>query len=205
MRVSSTELQPAVPQLLGDFLPLDARARTAVLVGGGCLLMALLAQIRILLWFTPVPITGQTFGVALLGGALGSRRAAGALGLYVLLGGIGCPFYAGGESGWTHVFGGTGGYLIGFVVAAWAIGALAERRFARHPLSAFLVFQLGSLIVFACGLTGLMLTLDVGPARAAELGWLPFIPGDLIKTTLAALLFPAAWAAAHRFEHEDEA
>ena len=89
------------------------------------------------------------------------------------------------------------------MVAAFAVGALAERRFARHPFSAFLVFQLGSLIVFACGLAGLMLTLDVGPARAAELGWLPFIPGDLIKTTFAALLFPAAWAAAQRFDQAD--
>ncbi|MCP5065238.1 MAG: biotin transporter BioY [bacterium] len=200
MHASSAEPRPVGPQLLGDFLPIDARVRTALLIGSGCLLMALLAQVRIPLWFTPVPITGQTFGVALLGGALGSWRAASALGLYVFLGGIGCPFYAGGESGWTHVFGSTGGYLIGFVLAGWAVGALAERRFVRRPLQAFLTFQLGSVIVFACGLAGLMLTLGVGAGRAAELGWFPFIPGDLIKSTVAAMLFPSAWAAARSFE-----
>ena len=81
----------------------------------------------------------------------------------------------------------------GFVASAWLVGSLAERRADRSIWKAFLALQAGSLAIFACGLTGLMLTLDVSLARAAELGWYPFILGDLLKTAAAALLLPGTW------------
>lgn len=187
----------ARPVLVDHFID-DSRLHTALVVGGGCLLMALLAQIRIPLWFTPVPITGQTFGVALLGGALGGTRGAACLALYVGLGALGCPFYAGGEGGWQLVAGATGGYLVGFVPAAWVVGKLAERRGERQMWRAFLTFQVGSLIVFLFGVSWLAMSAGLSFEEALRLGWLPFIPGDLFKTLLAAGLFPTAWTALRR-------
>jgi biotin transport system substrate-specific component len=169
------------------------------LVVGGALLVAVLAQVRIPLGFTPVPITLQTFGVTLVGASLGSRRGMYALVLYVLLGALGFPFYAGGQGGWEHVSGSTGGYLVGFVLAAALVGWMTERRADRRPWTAFLAFQAGSLVIFACGLAGLMMTLGIGLSEALRIGWLPFVPGDLLKTAVAAGLFPAAWLVVDRF------
>jgi biotin transport system substrate-specific component len=185
--------------LVDAVLPgVHARVNVA-LVTGGALLVALLAQVQIPLGFTPVPITGQTFAVVLVAGSLGAQRGAASLLLYVLLGAIGLPFFAGGEGGAVHVFGATGGYLVGFVPAAALIGWLAERGLDRSPWKAFLVFQAGSLIVFGLGMLGLILTLGVTPAQAANLGWFPFVPGDLIKSALAAGLFPASWLLVERW------
>ncbi|MCB9766372.1 MAG: biotin transporter BioY [Alphaproteobacteria bacterium] len=190
----------AVPApVLADRLVPDVRWRDAALVVGGALLVALLAQLRVYLPFTPVPITGQTLGVALVGAGLGARRGALSMGLYVGLGALGLPFYAGGEGGLSFVFGATGGYLLGFVAAAALVGRLAERQADRRPLTAFISLQAGSLVIFAFGLAGLMLTTGVGFEQAIAQGWLPFIPGDLFKTALAAGLLPGAWALIERF------
>ncbi len=105
--------------------------RDLFLVVGGTLFVAALAQIRILLPFTPVPITGQTLGVLLVGAALGSKRGASALSLYLVAGAIGLPFFQGGPNGLGIVFGATGGYLIGFIAAAFIIGFLAEHGMDR--------------------------------------------------------------------------
>ncbi len=181
------------PAVLSDLILAGVRSRDLLLVAGGALLVAAAAQIEIPLGFTPVPLTTQTFGVALVGAGLGSRRGALALALYVLLGAVGLPFYAGGAGGWEHAAGSTGGDEADQVAAAWLMGLLAERRADRSVWKAFLALQVGSLVIFASGLAGLMLTLDVTWARAAELGWYPFIPGDLLKTAAAALLLPGAW------------
>lgn len=189
----------AQPGVLADAVFPSVRARDAVLVFGGALLVAVLAQVRVPLGFTPVPITLQTFGVTLVGGALGWRRGGAALLLYVVLGAVGLPFYAGGQGGWTHATGATAGYLVGFVVAAALVGWLTAHRADRSPWTAFLAFQAGSLVLFACGLAGLMATLSIGLPEALRLGWLPFLPGDLVKTAAAAVLFPSAWLAVDRF------
>jgi biotin transport system substrate-specific component len=186
------------PVLVDRLVP-AVRWRDAAVVLGGALLVALLAQVEIPLGFTPVPITGQTLGVALTGAALGSRRGGLSLALYLLLIVAGLPFGAGGAHGWAQLVGPTAGYLVGFVPAAWLMGRLSELRADRRPWTAFLAFQAGSLVVFACGVTGLALVTGSAPARALELGWLPFIPGDLIKTAIAAGLFPGAWRLVDRF------
>ncbi|HSF87117.1 MAG TPA: biotin transporter BioY [Acidimicrobiia bacterium] len=187
-------MQTTIPSrvLTGAVLPRSAVVTTTLVIGFA-LLTALAAQIVIPLPFTPVPITGQTFVVLLAGAGLGATAGAASQGLYVLLGAVGLPFYAGGASGWTVARGATGGYLIGFIVAAWIVGALAERRQDRSVLTAIPAFLFGSVLIHLFGVPWLAATLDVGWMEAASLGSVPFIPGDLVKIALAGLLLPAAW------------
>jgi biotin transport system substrate-specific component len=169
--------------------PARTLTRDVFLVFGASLAVAGLAQVSIPLPFTPVPITGQTLGVLLSGIVLGSRRAALAMALYLLEGAIGLPFFAGGRSG---LGGPTTGYLLAYPIAAFLTGLLAERGWDRKPLTAALAMLTGSLAIFTLG--ALWLSSFVGGAQKAFLlGVLPFIPGDLLKTTIAAGLLPTIW------------
>ena len=161
------------------------------LVSGGSLLVALAAQIAIPLPFSPVPITGQTLAVLLIGALLGSRRSAGSLSLYLIEGALGLPVFAGGRSGLAYMLGPTGGYLIGFVAAAFVTGWLAERQWDRRARSNVLVMLLGNVVIYACGLP--WLARFVGADRALVLGLYPFIAGDLLKLALATLALPWGW------------
>lgn len=183
---------------LADTLP-GTHVRDAVLVVGFALLTAAAAQVSIPLGFTPVPITGQTFAVLLAGGALGMTRGGLSQLLYVALGAIGLPFYADGDGGWTAATGATGGYLVGFVIAAMLIGWMAERGQDRNISTAIPAFLAGSAIFYAFGLpwlaqeTGVPFSGPVGGDNALAWGLYPFILGDVIKAVLAGLLLPAAW------------
>jgi biotin transport system substrate-specific component len=163
-----------------------------VLISAFALLTAAAAQVRIPLPFTPVPITGQTFAVLLAGAALGSRAGAISQGLYVLLG-LAFPVYAGGNSGWEYATGATGGFLVGFVVSAWIVGALAERRQDRSAATAIPAFLTGSIAIYCIGVPWLASTLNVSWVEAVELGLAPFVVGDLAKAGIAGALLPAAW------------
>ena len=192
----NTNLQQSWPVLADAVLPggEGARklARDAALVIGGCLFTALLAQVKIPLGFTPVPITGQTFAVLLVGASLGSRRGAAALLLY-LVAGSWLPFYAGGASGYVWSLA-SGGYIVGFVPAAYAVGWLAERGWDRKPWI-LLAMLVGNVILYVPGL--LWLSRFVAPEWACgntlACGLYPFILGDLIKLVAASLLLPGAW------------
>lgn len=166
--------------------------RHAQLVVGGSLLLALSAQISIPLWFTPVPITGQTLGVLLVGAVLGSRRGALAIVLYLIEGGSGLPFFAGGGSGWATFSGTTGGYLIGFVAAAYAVGWLAERGWDRRFWTAAAAMLVGEFFIYLIGVP--WLAYFVGARDALPLGMFPFIPGDIAKLVIAALVLPSTWS-----------
>lgn len=155
------------------------------------LFTALCAQISIPLPFTPVPLTGTTLGVLYAGALLGPRLGAAAAALYLLEGGCGLPFFAGGTGSWAHFAGPTGGYLAGFIPAAWATGALARRGWDRSPWTAAAMMLLGSSLVFLFGLAGLARFLPAGALLKAGL-W-PFIPGDILKAGLAAALLPFGW------------
>jgi biotin transport system substrate-specific component len=157
----------------------------------GSLAIAACAQIAIPLPFTPVPITGQTFMVLLLGIIYGSRLGAATAALYLAEGALGLPFFAGGNSGISIFGGATGGYLIGFVIAAYVVGLLAERKWDRKLFTAGAAMFLSSLIVLSFGT--LWLSMFVGLKQAFLLGFLPFIPGDIIKTVLAATVLPLGW------------
>jgi biotin transport system substrate-specific component len=180
------------PVISSVVLPRSA-ATTSALVVGFALFTALMAQIEIPLWFTPVPITGQTFAVLLAGAALGSTFGATSQLLYVGLGAVGLPFYAGGDGGWEVVTGATGGYLVGFVVAAYLVGLLAERRQDRTVLTAIPAFLAGSAIIYLFGVVWLAGELGVSTTEAMELGMTPFVIGDLVKIVLAGMLLPTAW------------
>jgi biotin transport system substrate-specific component len=174
-----------------------AIARTAAIVMGFAVLTALLAQFEVTLSFTPVPITGQTLGVLLAGGALGLRAGAASQLLYWLLGMLGLPFYAGGTGGWQAATGATMGYFVGFIVAAALIGYLAERGETRNLATSMSAMALGSFIIYALGATWLAYKLDIplasGDPNAIALGVTPFLIGDAIKMLLAGALLPATW------------
>ncbi len=180
------------PTLTTRILPtVDQKFRDLILISAGALLVALLAQVRIPLPFTPVPLTGQTFAVLLVGAALGSRRGATSLGLYTGLGLAGLPVFAGGASGLGYAFGPTGGYLLGFILSAYVIGWLAERGLERNLRTSILPFLVGTLIIYALGAG--WLAFYVGPSAAWAKGVLPFVAGDALKIGAAALALPAAW------------
>lgn len=185
------------PRVLADVIP-QARLRDAALVVGGALLTAACAQISIPVPGDPVPITGQTFAVLLCGAGLGAVRGSAAMSLYWLLGLVGLPFYADGEGGVHAAFGATGGYLIGFMLAAYVVGRLAERQLDRSPWKALPLFTVGQLIIFAIGVPWLAVNQDIGLERAIELGFTPFILGGIVKALAAASLLPAAWKLVRR-------
>ncbi len=157
----------------------------------GSVFIALFARVIVPLPFSPVPITGQTFAVLLVGVLLGSRRGGLGVLLYLLEGVAGFPFFAGGTGGLAHLAGPTGGYLIGFVVAAFTVGLLAEQGWDRRVWSTALAMLIGNTIIYAFGLP--WLGHFVGAGKVFSLGLLPFIPGDLFKLGLAAITLPAGW------------
>ncbi|MBK5269179.1 MAG: biotin transporter BioY [Acidimicrobiia bacterium] len=183
----------AHPAVLGTrVLPRSKIVAVASIIGFA-FATAFLAQWEIPLGFTPVPITGQTLGVVLAGAALGSRNGAASMLLYWILGAVGLPFYAGGGSGWETATGSTAGYLVGFVVAAWLIGKLAETRQDRHVLTAIPAILAGSVVIYLFGVSWLMFSLDVDLAQGLEWGFTPFVVGDLIKVAAGGTMLPGIW------------
>ncbi|CAN5905490.1 biotin transporter BioY [soil metagenome] len=164
--------------------------RTFLQILVGVAFVALLAQVRVQVG--PVPLTGQTLGVLLLGAAYGTRLGAATLATYLLVGALGLPIFQGAASGWAYLMGSTGGYLVGFVLAAALVGALAERGWDKHVASAALAMLLGNLVIYAPGLLWLH---RISPDWATTLQWglTPFVLGDLLKLALAAGLLPTAW------------
>jgi biotin transport system substrate-specific component len=167
----------------------------AVLVVVFSAFVALTAQVSLPL--LPVPLTLQTLGVLFTGAVLGSKRGTLALLLYVAEGAIGLPVFAGGLSGIGVLIGPTGGYLVGFIVAAGVVGLLAERGWDRRLIGAALAMVVGNLVIYAFGVA--WLTVVLGDLRTALVqGMLIFIIGDLIKIVVAALALPGGWALAKR-------
>ena len=167
----------------------------SLLVVAGAGLIAASAQLSIPLPFTPVPITGQTFSVLLVGASLGLRRGGSSALLYVLIGVAGAPIYADGAHGWAVITGASGGYLISYPFASALTGFLAERRWDRHFSSAVGAMLTGNVVIYLFGLPWLAVVLGTGLEKTLELGLYPFVPGDTFKLYLAAALLPAAWRA----------
>ena len=167
----------------------------AVLVVLFSAFVALTAQVEIPLW--PVPLTLQTLGVLFTGAVLGSRRGALALLLYLTEGALGLPVFAGGASGVGYMLGPTGGYLVGFVVAAGVVGRLAQRGWDRRLVWPAVAMVIGNVIIYACGVAWLAVFLgDLWGALVN--GMLLFVVGDLIKIAVAALTLPGGWKLARR-------
>lgn len=182
-------------QVLAERVLTRSGAKPGVLTDGllillGGLFVAALAQVRIPL--QPVPITGQTLAVLLVGMALGSRRGPLAVLVYLGMSAAGLPFFTGAQSGLAYMAGPTGGYLLGFLPAAWLVGWLAERGWDRSLPLTLAAMALGNLVIYLFGISWLQ-TLVGGWQQALTLGLYPFLIGDTIKALLAALLLPAAW------------
>ena len=180
-----------VPIRVGERL--NIRVRDIVLVITGALFLYLTARIAIPVQGSPVPITGQTFGVLLVGGALGFRRGLLAVMLYVLLGVVGLPFFAEGKGGLVVIWGATGGYLIGFVVAGAVVGRLSELGWDRHIGGALGAMLIGSVLIYLVGLPWLMVVTGSSLVETIDKGLRPYLFGDALKLALAAVIFPSAW------------
>ncbi|MFC7624567.1 biotin transporter BioY [Microlunatus sp. GCM10028923] len=182
------------PRTLADVIP-GGLVRNLVLIVGAAGFVGLAAQVKLYLPFTPVPLTLQTFAVLLSAAVLGGNRAAASLGLYLALGVAGVPWFANQASGWAFA---SFGYLLGFVVAAYLVGRLAERGADRTPLKTAGLMVLGNVVVYAAGVPWLMAFLGADLGKALTLGVAPFLIGDVIKIVLAAGLLPATWALVRR-------
>jgi biotin transport system substrate-specific component len=179
-------------------LPRSGLLVDAVLALAGAAFVGLAAQVSFHLGFTPVPITGQTFAVLLVGAAYGSVLGAASLSLYLLLGVVGVPWYSEQKHGWEVFSGTTGGYIVGFVLAAALTGFLAERGWDKKFSSSIAAMLTGSVVIYACGVIWLHHSIGVGWSTTLVDGLYPFVPGDIVKLYLAAAALPAAWSVVRR-------
>jgi len=178
----------------------------AALVAGGSLVIAGSAQIAVGL---PVPVTGQTFAVLMLAALLGSRRGVLCVLAYLAEGLMGLPVFSQGRAGPAMFFGPTGGFLLGFVPAAYIVGALAERGWDRRAITTMLAMVLGSVAMYVCGLAWLscldnLLGRPLGGSVLA-VGLYPFLVGDVLKIVLATFLLPFGWRLIQYFRFENSA
>ena len=184
-------LSSARPTLIDSVVP-RSLVSDATLVLSGAVLTGLAAQVSVP---TPigVPFTLQTFAVLVVGAALGSIRGAASMLLYVLLGAIGLPLFAGATSGWAILVGNTAGFLAGFVVAGFVVGKLAELKWSSNVLKMAAAYVVGSVIMYALGIPVLAAVSGVDLATAT--GWMtPFMVWDAVKAVAAGAALPAAWA-----------
>ena len=183
------------PTLISALWPTGRQAevlRWILLVVGGSLLMTASAKIQVPFW--PVPMTMQTFAALVIGATFGPRLGFAAVVFYLLQGAVGLPVFAGGPEkgiGLAYLAGPTGGYLIGCALAAWVVGTLARRGWDRTLGRSVAAFLIGDVVIFTCGMTWLGMLIGADKVFAA--GLLPFLPGEVLKIALAAVLLPAAW------------
>ncbi len=163
--------------------------RDVIWIVGGALVTALLTRVEIPL--TPVPITGQTFAVLLVGALLGSKRGALSMITYIGAGLIGAPVFSHGGWGLSHLAGPTGGYLVGFVIAAFLVGKLSERGWDRRFIPTLLAMSFGTMAIYFAGC--LWLAQFVGWDTVLEVGVFPFLIGDGLKAVCAAVALPCGW------------
>ena len=204
--MSSIAAVPAAPsrrRVLADVIARPssrgrALAVDAALVLAGAAVVALLAQVEIPLW--PVPITGQTLGVIIVGASLGAWRGAAALTTYMVLGLAGLPIFAGLTGSLAALAKPSFGFVIGFIFSAFVAGWFAERAWDRRPALAFVGFAAASVVPFLFGIPYLAFVLNVTLGleltfwQILEAGLIPFIIGGLVKAAIAALIIPGAWA-----------
>ncbi|MFQ5429663.1 MAG: biotin transporter BioY [Phycisphaerae bacterium] len=176
----------------------QTRVRDGLLILTGSMLLAACAKVQVP---GPVPFTMQTFAVVFLGAMLGGRRGGLCMILYLLEGMVGLPVFAGAVAGPAYFAGPTGGYLFGFVPAAFLVGRLAERGWDRRFLAALAAMVLGSVVILAAGFAWLAVL--SGPRVALAVGVVPFLPGAVLKALLAAAVLPAGWKCVRFAERAD--
>jgi biotin transport system substrate-specific component len=174
-------------------IPAPALLTKTLLVTMGTLFLAGMAQIVVPIPGSPVPVTGQTLGVLLIGATYGASLSFASVALYLLIGIIGAPVFAGGAHGFSVLAGPTGGYLAGMLVAALAIGALTRRQWDTKVQSALPQMLIGQVLIFAMGLTWLKIYTAQSWSWAFEKGLYPFMVGEGLKIAIAATALPATW------------
>lgn len=179
-------------------IPRTSALTNVALVVGGTAFMSLMAQVAIPVPGSPVPITGQTLGVLLIGTTYGASLGFATIATYVALGLLGAPILAQGAHGFAKLAGPTGGYLVGMVLAALLVGALANRRWDVHLRTSFGQMLLGELLIFAPGLIWLKIYTGASWNWTIAAGLTPFIVGEIIKIGLAGFALPSAWALVRR-------
>jgi biotin transport system substrate-specific component len=180
-----------VPHLQGSAA--RSALRALALVIAGALVTAAAAQLSVRLPWSPVPYTGQTAAVLLVGTVLGLRLGVASMALYVLAGIAGAPVFSAGAHGIAQLLGYTGGYLVGFILAAGLVGTLAERRWDRGAASSAGLMIAGNLVIYLVGVPVLAAVTGMSLADAAWNGAGVFLPWDALKIALAAGLLPIAW------------
>jgi len=169
----------------------EALLYDSILIIGASILIALSAQFAFNVPFSPVPITGQTFAVILTGALLGSKRGGFAVVIYLLEGISGVPVFAQAQSGIIHLFGPTGGYLLGFIPAAYVTGLMAESGWGKTITSALGMMTCGTILIFIFGLSWLKLLF--GNNNVLVIGLYPYMTGAVIKIVLSATIFRFGW------------
>lgn len=192
--MDSTWNNKVLSDVLGADQGTSLRIKQVVLVLVGILVLAIAAKIKVPMW--PVPITMGTFAVLTIGAAYGARLGLTTILGYMLIGALGFDVFAGSSaeaSGLTYMMGGTGGYLVGYVLATLALGALARRGWDRSVLWMALAMLVGTVLIYVPGLLWLGALFGWDEPILAW-GLTPFLLGDALKLALAALVLPGAWA-----------
>lgn len=185
--------------VLADLVP-GALTRDVTLVVGGAALTGLAAQLAFPVPGSPVPVTGQTFAVLLVGAALGWQRGGAAMLLYLLAGAAGVPWFHDGSAGLSAA---SAGYIVGYVLAGAMVGALAARGGDRTPLRMAGTMAMGNLVIYAVGVPWLMAAASFELTTGLAKGIAPFLIGDAVKIAIAAGLLPATWAIVRKIRGED--
>ena len=173
--------------------PRSSALTEGLFIVGGIGFLSLLAQISIPVPGSPVPVTGQTLGVLLIGTTYGARLGFFTFASYLLAGIAGAPIFAGSSHGIEKLTGATGGYLIGMLVASLLLGHLADRKADQKFRTSFPALLLGDLVIFTFGLAWLHASLDMTWAATFKAGLTPFILGEALKIAITATSLPLVW------------
>lgn len=166
-----------------------------VLIVAGSFLIALSAQLAV---GFPVPISGQTFAIVMIGALYGARRGSLCVLLYILEGAAGLPVFANGGFGFAVLSGPRGGYLIGFIAAAYIVGLFAQAGWDRRVWTTILAMFVGNVVIYCFGLSWLFCLMGFN-SKVLTVGLYPFIAGDILKTAIAAVLLPSGWKLLEHF------
>ena len=191
MSLSATSLRSSL-------IPRSTALSNAALVVSGVLGLAVLAQIAVPVPGSPVPVTGQTLGVLILGTAYGSTLGVTTFAIYILVGIAGAPVFANSGHGWDRIAGATGGYLVGMLVATFILGQLARFRLDQNFLTALPSMLIGTITTFSFGLVWLHQYTGESWNWTIEKGLTPFIVGEVLKIVIAGTSLPAVWRVVHR-------
>ena len=179
--------------LRATVFPRSSALTQALFVMGGVGFISLMAQVAIPVPGSPIPVTGQTLAVLLIGTTYGARLGLMTFATYLLAGVAGAPIFAGSTHGIEKVIGATGGYLVGMLIASFLLGYLADRKADQKFITSFPALLLGDVIIFFFGLTWLHFSLDLSWSATFAAGLTPFIFGEMLKIAITATSLPLIW------------